>query len=100
MPDYENVHPPLAQHLPGPDLSEAQPLRPRVFSLIRDHDVTGVSGTGRVANGVLWPDGSVSIRWVGPRPSIVFWDTLVYAEEVHGHGGHTRIVWDDETQEA
>jgi hypothetical protein len=70
--------------------------QPRLFHLQRDHDVTGVSGTGRVADGVLWPDGTVSLRWIGPRPSVVFWDRLEDAEHVHGHNGATRIVWDDE----
>lgn len=68
---------------------------PRRFHLHRTTDITGVSGTGRVADGVLWPDGSVSIRWRGDRPSTVFWDDLGHAEAVHGHGGATRIVWDD-----
>lgn len=69
--------------------------QPRRFHLQRTTDITGVSGTGRVADGVLWPDGTVSIRWRGERPSTVFWDSLADAEAVHGHGGHTRIVWDD-----
>lgn len=70
--------------------------RPRLFHLQRDHDVSGVSGTGRVANGVLWPDGTVSLRWIGERPSTVHWDRLADAEHVHGHGGATRIMWADE----
>ncbi|MGZ0231156.1 hypothetical protein [Streptomyces sp. CPS1] len=73
--------------------------QPRRFHLQRNHDVTGVSGTGRVADGILWSDGTVSIRWLGDRPSTVFWDDLAHAEHVHGHGGHTRIVWDDEPAE-
>lgn len=48
--------------------------RPRLFTLQRDTDVTGVSGTGTVVYGVVWPDGTVSVRWRGPRPSTVFWD--------------------------
>ncbi|MFJ7417950.1 hypothetical protein ACIQXD_04975 [Streptomyces uncialis] len=67
----------------------------RRFHLQRTTDITGVSGTGHVADGVLWPDGTVSIRWAGDRPSIVFWGSLADAEAVHGHGGATRIVWDD-----
>lgn len=72
--------------------------RPRTFGLIRQHDVTGVSGTGRVAEGVQWPDGTVSVRWRGPRPSIVHWGGLADVEAVHGHGGHTHIAWDDQQQ--
>ncbi|MDT0608816.1 hypothetical protein [Streptomyces lancefieldiae] len=69
--------------------------QPRRFHLQRNHDVTGVSGTGRVADGILWTDGTVSVRWLGDRPSTVFWDDVAHAEAVHGHGGHTVIVWDD-----
>jgi hypothetical protein len=70
--------------------------QPRRFHLQRDTDITGVSGTGRVAEGIVWSDGTVSVRWLGERPSAVFWENgLTDAEYVHGHGGHTRIVWDD-----
>lgn len=69
----------------------------RRFRLDRDTDITGVSGTGTVADGVVWPDGTVSIRWRGDRPSAVFWNSIADAEAVHGHGGATRIVWDDLT---
>lgn len=69
--------------------------QPRRFHLQRDLDVTGASGTGRVADGIQWPDGTVSIRWRGERPSVVFWASIQDAEQVHGHGGASRIVWDD-----
>ncbi|MEV5979124.1 hypothetical protein [Streptomyces sp. NPDC052114] len=68
---------------------------PRLFSLERDLDVTGISGVGTVADGVLWSDGSASIRWRGDHPSIVHWACLEDAEAVHGHGGATRFVWAD-----
>lgn len=73
----------------------------RPFVLQRDHDVSGVSGVGIVAYGVLWPDETVSIRWRGERPSTVFWNSLDDAISVHGHGGSTHIVWaDDEHRQA
>lgn len=72
-------------------MSEVRPS-PSLFTLERDTDVTGVSGTGTVADGVVWPDGTVSIRWRGDRPSVVFWESLEHALAVHGHGGATRIV--------
>jgi hypothetical protein len=65
------------------------------FQLVRNVDVTGVSGTGVVADGVLWPDGTVTIRWRGDRPSTVNWGHLDHAVAVHGHGGQTRIAWLD-----
>lgn len=69
----------------------------RQFRLVRDEDVTGVSGVGVVANGVVFPDGVVAMRWVSEWPtSVVFHDRGVEAvEAVHGHGGATRIEWDN-----
>lgn len=68
---------------------------PRRFQLMRDVDHTGVSNTGLVADGVVWPDGSVAIRWRGQHASTVVWASLDDAMAVHGHGGHTRCVWLD-----
>lgn len=67
----------------------------RTFHLQRDIDITGASGTGHVADGVVWPDGTVTIRWRGERASTVNWNDLDDAEAVHGHGGATTIVFDD-----
>ncbi|MFJ7269383.1 hypothetical protein ACIQV3_22525 [Streptomyces sp. NPDC099050] len=69
--------------------------QPRRFYLLRHQDISGVSGTGIVANGVLWPDGTASLRWTGERPSTVHWDRIADAEAVHGHGGATEIKWTD-----
>lgn len=68
---------------------------PRRFRLVRDVDVTGMSGTGVVADGVLWPDRTATIRWRGDMPSTVNWGDVNHAVKVHGHGGLTRIEWLD-----
>lgn len=68
---------------------------PRRFHLQRHHDVTGASGTGRVADGIQWPDSTATLRWRGERASTVHWDRIEDAEAIHGHGGHTELVWDD-----
>jgi hypothetical protein len=74
---------------------------PRRFHLQRDTDTTGMSGTGRVADGIRWRDGTASVIWLSPRPSIAFWYRIgagmTDAEWIHTHGGgpNTRIVWDD-----
>lgn len=69
----------------------------RRFELHRDSDVTGVSGTGVVAEGVAFSDGTVALRWTSEWPtSVVFHDRGVEAvQKIHGHGGATRIVWLD-----
>lgn len=65
------------------------------FYLNRIKDFSGNSGTGRVADGVLWPDGTVTIRWRGSRPSTVNWGCIEDAEFIHSHAGATEIVWED-----
>lgn len=72
---------------------------PRRFHLLRHRDVSGISGTGIVADGVVWPDLTVSIRWRGDRPSIVHWGHINDAAAVHGHGGATEFVWLDSAGE-
>ncbi len=64
------------------------------FVLRRHHDVTGVSGTGIVADGVLFPAAGKSkavVRWRGDRGSTVVWDTITHVREIHGHDGATVI---------
>ncbi|MFF6844634.1 hypothetical protein ACFY8X_38590 [Streptomyces tanashiensis] len=68
---------------------------PRRFHLQRHTDISGVSGCGRVADGIQWPDGTATIRWRGNRPSTVTWNTLDDALHIHGHGGATELIWDD-----
>lgn len=67
----------------------------RAFQLERDVDESGVSGTGTVAEGVEFSDGTVALRWTSAWPtSVVFHDRGMEAvEAVHGHGGKTRVVW-------
>lgn len=65
------------------------------FYLDRSKDVSGVSGTGRVAEGVMFSDRTVAIRWPNGRGSTTTWDNIEDAAAVHGHGGLTKIVWID-----
>lgn len=66
----------------------------RTFILERDEDVTGVSGTGTVAEGVEFTDGSVVLKWiVGEHRSTVHWSNMGDVEVIHGHDGRTRVVF-------
>ena len=69
--------------------------RPRPFILERDIAVSGVSGTGVVAQWVQFADGTAALRWCTEWPtSVVFYDRGIEAvQAVHGHDGKTRIVW-------
>ncbi len=70
--------------------------RPRTFALLRDEDVTGASGTGHVADGIQFSDGTVVLRWIHQHASTVVWSSIDDAIAVHGHDGRTRIEWDIE----
>jgi hypothetical protein len=63
------------------------------FSLIRDVDSSGVSGTGHVAEGVQFANGKVVISWLTAVSSVAVYDNIGAVEKIHGHGGNTRIVW-------
>lgn len=77
-----------------------QSLRPRRFALRRYEDVTGMSGEGSVADGVLWPDSTASVRWRGEHPSVVFWDRgRTSVEFIHGHAGATEVEFLDDADE-
>lgn len=67
----------------------------RRFVLERTEDITGVSGTGVVADGVVWPDGKVTIAWRGEHRSITIWPDLDTAIAIHGHEGATKAVFID-----
>lgn len=67
----------------------------RPFRLFRRVDHTGRAGVGHVADGVLFPDGAVVIRWRGGRPSTVVWERLDDAVAVHGHNGDTVFEFAD-----
>ena len=71
----------------------------RRFELHRHEDVSGISGTGVVAEGVAFSgNGPVALRWTSEWPtSVVFHDKGVESlEAVHGHNGRTEIVWLDD----
>jgi len=70
-----------------------EPTCPKPFGLYRHEDVTGASGTGLVATGVEFDDGTTVLRWRGEAPSTVVWPSLDAAQKIHGHGGRTQVVW-------
>jgi hypothetical protein len=69
---------------------------PRRFQMYRHHDVTGISGTGVIAEGTEYRDGVASLRWYGDHPSEVWWPSVAEILAVHGHQGATELRWLDE----
>ena len=65
----------------------------RIFELVRHEDVTGLSGTGVIAEGVAFTDGTVVLRWVTEHRSTAIWPSIAAVEAVHGHQGMTEVHW-------
>lgn len=63
----------------------------KTFKLIRDTDVSGISGTGIVCEGVIFSDGRVAMRWLTDTATTVLFDCIEDVETIHGHGGFTRV---------
>jgi hypothetical protein len=67
----------------------------RRFYLQRTEDESGVSGTGRVAEGVEFDDGQCAMQWLSHKTSITFFRNIRNLKSIHGHGGKTKVVWID-----
>lgn len=69
----------------------------RVFRLNRIKDMSGVSGTGVVAYGTVYPSGKVTLAWcVEGRPaSVAIYDDFEAMLEVHVHyhKSNTVVEW-------
>jgi len=68
----------------------------RRFHFNRVEDASGISGTGRVAEGVLFNNGLIALTWNSVHKCINMYTSLAEMEAVHGHDGKTVIVWIDE----
>lgn len=100
-----DAHGVLAVHLLFPEGLELAtpdpdrpPAMPRVFNLVRYDDVSDVSGTGIVAQGVQARDGAVAIRWCVPTLPAT-WNLFDSIEDLlllNGHNGRTVVKWADD----
>lgn len=68
---------------------------PRRFVLNRIKDVSGVSGTGIIVEGIEYSDRTVAVRWLGDYASTTVWSNIETMMAVHGHGDATEILWID-----
>ena len=69
----------------------------RTFRVVRHVDVSGISGTGTVAEGIEFDDGQVVICWLSKYHSIGIFDNILCLQKIHGHDGSTEVVFDEKT---
>jgi hypothetical protein len=84
----------------GPKVPEPQP-----FTVIRHADESGISGTGPVADGIVFPSGRCSVEWRGATPCVQVWPSFDAFKAIHidAHpDNNTEVKWllrDEEDEE-
>jgi len=68
----------------------------RRFYLERAVDQSGVSGTGKCAEGVEFDTGDVVLCWLTSTSSIGVYRNIKAVLAIHGHHGQTKVNWIDE----
>ena len=63
----------------------------KIFYLNRLEDESGISGTGRVAQGFIFDNGKVAVTWLSEHPSVTIYDNIGEVRAIHSHGGATEI---------
>lgn len=62
------------------------------FYLLRHEDVSGNSGTGIVAEGCIFDDGTGAMTWLSPIKTVVTFWKIGEIKKLHGHEGRTEVI--------
>lgn len=63
----------------------------KTYKLVRNKDVTGVSGTGIVGFIAELPSGRCVLEWISNHPTITIFNNIKEIELIHGHDGKSVI---------
>ena len=69
------------------------------FHFERKKDLSGISGIGAVAFGVMFDDGQIALHWEGNHSSINIYHSVIDLLHIHSHNGATELIWDDPISE-
>ena len=72
----------------------------KIFYLNRTEDESGISGTGRVAQGFVFDNGKVAVTWLSEHPSVTVYDSIGEVHAIHGHGGKTEVMMEPDYKKA
>ena len=72
----------------------------KIFYLNRTEDESGVSGTGRVAQGFIFDNGKVAVTWLSEHPTVTVYDNIGEVHAIHGHGGKTEVIMEPDYKKA
>ena len=74
--------------------------RMKIFYLKRTEDESGVSGTGRIAQGFIFDNGKVALTCLSEHPSVTVYDSIGEVHAIHGHGGKTEVIMEPDYKRA
>jgi hypothetical protein len=66
--------------------------------LLRHEDVTGSSGTGIVAEGVIFDNGMCSMCWLSEISTVTVFPKITAVKKLHGHAGKTEVILEGKDQ--
>lgn len=71
--------------------------RIRTFHVIRSEDETGVSGTGRIMEGIEFPSGRVVVEWQAPYQTLGIYSSFAEFSQIHidSHPSKSEVIFDD-----
>jgi len=72
----------------------------KLFYLARKEDESGISGTGRIAQGIVFDNGKVALTWLSDHPSVTVYDSLGEVRAIHGHEGKTEVIMEPDWKRA
>ena len=81
----------MSSDVQGPLLKQ-----PQTFTMVRNNDETGTSGTGKVLDGIVFPSGTCVVEWRGPTPCVQVWQNFAAFKRVHidAHPtNNTEVEW-------
>lgn len=64
------------------------------FWLERVEDISGTSGIGRVADGIVFSNGWCALHWLTKYTSVAFYQSIAELEAIHGHNGSTKVIFE------
>lgn len=76
------------------DIAGPKEPDPQLFRMIRVQDDSGISGTGKVAEGVVMSNGKCIILWSSHTPAVHVWDSFKAFKAVHidSHPDNNTII--------
>lgn len=66
----------------------------KFFWLKRNEDVSGTSGVGIVAEGVIFSNGCCSLHWLSKYSTVTYFQSMDDLKAIHEHNGATEIVFE------